>query len=357
MAHGTRTARASADDAYDVVVVGGGIAGLTAAHALRDRDVLLLEADDRVGGRIYSEPRGDVWLNFGAHVFAGPESASGRLFEELGVEAAPVPGRLAAVSLNGKLVATGPVESFPLRLPLPLRSRLALVRAGLRLRLAVRRYADVAAAPCRRERSRAAGTHARLHGRPLLRGLCRRAARGRRRALPRHADPLLRRARGACRRIRGRLLPPRLEPRCRTFAQHRRGLGRRHRGARRASRRPRAYRGPRDLPSSLSTASVRVHYEDAARQPSRHRTFGGRRPRPPRDAGARREACPRTRRSALEAIPYGPYVVAASLTRETRADALGRAIGSRRRSAPSGCSSTSPTCCASRARRAPRAAA
>ena len=72
MAHGTRTARASADDAYDVVVVGGGIAGLTAAHALRDRDVLLLEADDRVGGRIYSEPRGDVWLNFGAHVFAGP---------------------------------------------------------------------------------------------------------------------------------------------------------------------------------------------------------------------------------------------------------------------------------------------
>ena len=81
----------AADDGHEVVVVGGGIAGLTAAYALRDRDVLLLEADDRVGGRIYSEPRGDVWLNFGAHVFAGPESASGRLFEELGVEAAPVP--------------------------------------------------------------------------------------------------------------------------------------------------------------------------------------------------------------------------------------------------------------------------
>ena len=158
MAHGTRTARASADDAYDVVVVGGGIAGLTAAHALRDRDVLLLEADDRVGGRIYSEPRGDVWLNFGAHVFAGPESASGRLFEELGVEAAPVPGRLAAVSLNGKLVASGPVESFPLRLPLPLRSRLALVRAGLRLRL--RCAAMPPSPPPVPERAQPSGRHA-----------------------------------------------------------------------------------------------------------------------------------------------------------------------------------------------------
>ena len=49
------------------------------------------------------------------------------------------------MSLNGKLVASGPVESFPFRLPMPLRSRLELVRAGVRLRLAVRRYAEIAA--------------------------------------------------------------------------------------------------------------------------------------------------------------------------------------------------------------------
>ncbi len=130
----------------EIVVVGGGIAGLAAAHALRDCDVVLLEASDRVGGRILSEPRGDVWLNFGAHVFGGVESASGVLLDRLGVRVEPVPGRLAAVSLNGKIVSRGPVESFPFRLPMPFRSRLALARTGLRLRFAVRQYAQIAAA-------------------------------------------------------------------------------------------------------------------------------------------------------------------------------------------------------------------
>ena len=45
----------------DVVVVGAGIAGLTAAWQLRDLDTLVLEADDRVGGRIKSFDRGAHW--------------------------------------------------------------------------------------------------------------------------------------------------------------------------------------------------------------------------------------------------------------------------------------------------------
>ena len=84
----------------DVVVVGGGIAGLAAAWRLRDLDVLVLDAADRLGGRIRSEPRGDVWLNFGAHVFGGPGSATGRLIAESGAHAAQVEGRLAAVAFG-----------------------------------------------------------------------------------------------------------------------------------------------------------------------------------------------------------------------------------------------------------------
>ena len=58
----------------DVVIVGGGIAGLSAAWRLRHRDVLLLEAGDRLGGRMRSDPCGEYWLNYGAHLFPAPGS-------------------------------------------------------------------------------------------------------------------------------------------------------------------------------------------------------------------------------------------------------------------------------------------
>ena len=128
----------------NVVVVGAGIAGLTAAWSLRQSDVLVLESENRIGGRIRSERRGDYWLNFGAHVFGGPETATGRLFDEVGLTSIPVPGALTAVSMNGRLIARGPVESFPFRLPLSFSDRLALVRSGLRLRRAVARYDRIA---------------------------------------------------------------------------------------------------------------------------------------------------------------------------------------------------------------------
>jgi oxygen-dependent protoporphyrinogen oxidase len=130
----------------DAVVVGAGIAGLAAAWDLRDRDVVVLEAADRYGGRVWSEPRGPYWLNLGAHVYSGPGSATWRLAEEVGVQLRRVPGHLVAVELDGKIVAGGRPELYPFRLPLRAGERLALVRAGLRLRRAVAAY-ERAAAP------------------------------------------------------------------------------------------------------------------------------------------------------------------------------------------------------------------
>jgi protoporphyrinogen/coproporphyrinogen III oxidase len=124
----------------EIIVVGGGIAGLATAWRLRGRDVVLLEAADRTGGRLCSEWRGSYWLNWGAHVFSGPGSATGQLLDEAGVEAVPVPGELAALAMNGRLLTDGRVPTYPFRVPMPWTSRLALVRAGAKVRLAVRRY-------------------------------------------------------------------------------------------------------------------------------------------------------------------------------------------------------------------------
>jgi oxygen-dependent protoporphyrinogen oxidase len=128
---------------HEVAVVGAGIAGLSAAWELRGRDVVLLEADHRVGGRIKSVPRGDYWLNFGAHVFSGPDSVVGGLIDAMRVEAVSVPGRLTALCMGGKVVASGRVETYPFRVTMPLAARAALIRVGAKLRAAVAEYQRV----------------------------------------------------------------------------------------------------------------------------------------------------------------------------------------------------------------------
>ena len=50
----------------DVVILGAGLAGLTAAYHLRDRDIVVLESRDRVGGRTLSGRHGAYWYNLGA---------------------------------------------------------------------------------------------------------------------------------------------------------------------------------------------------------------------------------------------------------------------------------------------------
>lgn len=125
----------------DVVIVGAGLAGLSAGWRLRHCDVVLLESGRRVGGRVRSERRGPYWLNWGGHVYAGGDSATSWLLGDTGVDAVPVPGSLAGLSMNGTLLLKGRPETYPFRIPMSWESRRQMLAAGVKVGLFVARYA------------------------------------------------------------------------------------------------------------------------------------------------------------------------------------------------------------------------
>lgn len=128
---------------YDVVIVGAGLAGLSAGWECRDKDFLILESDNRVGGRIKSEKRGEYWMNVGGHVFSGKGSDTQRLAYEVDVEIRPIDGHLAGLAMNGTLLTSGAVEFYPFRIPMAFKDRLRLITSGLKVRAAVLYYSKI----------------------------------------------------------------------------------------------------------------------------------------------------------------------------------------------------------------------
>src|SRR5580704_17153721 len=76
------------DKTHDVVVIGAGMAGLTAARALAEAGlkVLVVEAQDRIGGRILTRHVGDEAIELGAEFIHGLPAELWALIHEAGLE-------------------------------------------------------------------------------------------------------------------------------------------------------------------------------------------------------------------------------------------------------------------------------
>jgi monoamine oxidase len=77
-----------AESKDDVVVIGAGMAGLTAARALAEAGlkVLVIEAQDRIGGRILTQHVGDEAIELGAEFIHGRPTELWALIDEAGLE-------------------------------------------------------------------------------------------------------------------------------------------------------------------------------------------------------------------------------------------------------------------------------
>jgi monoamine oxidase len=94
MAHagGAEPPPATEGEIYDVLVLGAGVAGLSAAHALleNDLDVLVVEGRDRLGGRTWTDRSFAAFpLELGAEFIHGERAATWAWVDRLGLKTAP----------------------------------------------------------------------------------------------------------------------------------------------------------------------------------------------------------------------------------------------------------------------------
>src|ERR1044072_2802174 len=78
-------------DHYEVIIIGAGAAGLAAARHLAQAGIkpLIIEARDRIGGRVHTIRENDVPVELGAEFIHGNPPASFEIVREAGLEPRP----------------------------------------------------------------------------------------------------------------------------------------------------------------------------------------------------------------------------------------------------------------------------
>ncbi|MBF0607906.1 MAG: FAD-dependent oxidoreductase [Candidatus Magnetobacterium sp. LHC-1] len=102
----------------DVVIIGGGLSGLTMAYYLRDDDFMLLEKDSDPGGNAKKGKYGDTVYATGSAYLVDVERYYGKLYSELGLELKPIPNPVDTAKHEGRWVdlEDGPMKNHVKRL-------------------------------------------------------------------------------------------------------------------------------------------------------------------------------------------------------------------------------------------------
>ncbi|MCP4689328.1 MAG: FAD-dependent oxidoreductase, partial [Desulfobacterales bacterium] len=87
--------------AHDAIVVGAGIAGLTAAWFLKDYNIAVLEKNDRVGGRALSGEHDEYTYAKGTEYLGAPEDPLAQIIEELQLVPREIPAPMDACYYDG----------------------------------------------------------------------------------------------------------------------------------------------------------------------------------------------------------------------------------------------------------------
>ncbi|MGW2014705.1 flavin monoamine oxidase family protein [Streptomyces sp. NPDC001927] len=130
-------AQHSDEETCDVVVIGAGMSGLMAATTLADKvDVVVVEAEDRPGGRVETVRNGEYWINVGTQFTEG----TGPLIDALdrhGIEMGSLADTGVALVLNGAMVDASDVLALMFRTRMSFMDRVGMALVGARILSAV----------------------------------------------------------------------------------------------------------------------------------------------------------------------------------------------------------------------------
>ncbi|MHA1910073.1 MAG: protoporphyrinogen oxidase [Candidatus Kariarchaeaceae archaeon] len=116
-----QTTTATTTETYEVIVIGAGISGLTLANELLTKgitkeEILVLEGNDRPGGRIRTDAKDGYLYEWGPEALRGKSENTERIFEMIDEDPYPVSDEASIRYLvkKGKLVKTpsGPVSAI-----------------------------------------------------------------------------------------------------------------------------------------------------------------------------------------------------------------------------------------------------